>query len=229
MYLLAIIIGIIVIISIIIVILSKKSVATFFIMQYDLASAKGKDTRGALKDAIDFFRYRSPFNQLDDDEADCILEALADIKNPKNVGSKIFQLCEARKNVSLIKDKSILEQTVIKEDIFQELQTIMGFIAFARKNSEKFSKYPINNILFSYLQHRKGWAFKHKTEDSCVFNYNNQEIFFPKQTSGFEIVKRIILVEINAGCYSKEIAISEIVNNYDEIFEECFSRLNKPF
>lgn len=102
------VIGIIVIA--LVFILVKNGVATNFLTYYKRAIRSGESERDALRGAMNNFRYREPFNQLTDDDIECVLSEMMKAENPAKAASILFQHCESESDVSILKRQWIEKQ-----------------------------------------------------------------------------------------------------------------------
>lgn len=109
----------VVILGIIVVSFLKKTtnyhVATMFIANYNQAIESGKSQEEALESAITFFSYRYPFNGLSDNDRKNILSIALTLNDPLLLAT-IYQHCEAKRNVDILRNYPALERLLRIED-----------------------------------------------------------------------------------------------------------------
>ena len=94
---------------------AKHHVAAMFVTQYNIAVESGKNKKEAIFEAINFFRYRYPFDQLIDQDVDEILSIILKLKDPLLIAT-IFQHCERKREVKFLKNYHLLEEILTKQD-----------------------------------------------------------------------------------------------------------------
>ena len=91
----------------------KHHVSTMFIAIHNNALEKGKRENEALLEAVNFFSYRFPFNELTDLDKMKIVSIASEMKDPLLL-VQLFQYCEKNKRVFILKDYNLLRETLRK-------------------------------------------------------------------------------------------------------------------
>lgn len=103
------IIGVIIVVAVLFL-LVKNGVAANFLTYYKRAIRSGESEQDALRGAMNHFRYRKPFDQLTDDDIECVLSEMMKSEDPAKATSILFQHCESKSDVSILKKQWIKSQ-----------------------------------------------------------------------------------------------------------------------
>ncbi len=211
----------------------RRHVAALFRATAHRFIAEGLSMEIALQKAADRFVRRSPFNRIQENELAFFLCVLQDLDSPVEVGARILQQCEIKKDATELKDPQKTAGLAHSIDLKLSLQQL---IQDARTLQQKAGEqYPnITIALLASLGARKGWLFAEDQKDALVFNYRGKSVRVPKQGSGKDAAKLVLFEEMalrpllarpDLGFEIRHSARRELMANFDGLFDEVFQNV----
>lgn len=171
----------------------KWSVYTKSIASYKTLTQYGKTHNEALNYMVNWLRYREPFNQLTDADANRIYETVKTISNPIHVTALILQNCEwSNENVEFLKKQETLTQWVITEDVKYSLQMLFNNVRKLLDVNKLNPNYKVIDSLADAINNRIGWTLN--GED---FYFYERKYKPSKENSSFEYAKMVIIAEMD--------------------------------
>jgi hypothetical protein len=217
--------------------MAQQHVATLFRSSVRKQMAEGAACGPAMHSAISKLLRRPPFNLIKEEEASFLVDVLQDLGSPVDVGAEILQKCESAHNPSELRDRKSLLRVAYSTDLrFSLRQMIQNARTLHRKVS---SRYPnITVALLASLSVREGWTFAEEQSEALIFRYRQKEVRVPKQGSGKDAARLILLEELaqrdlqeksGTGYEDRKAARQEVLTTFDTYYEEAFHGIARGF
>jgi len=216
--------------------ITRRHVASLFCSTVQKLMAGGTGIEPAMREAISRFARRPPFNLIKADELSKFIYVLQDLGSPVQVGAEILQQCENKHSISEIRDRKKMIRLAYSTDLKLNMQQL---IQNAKTLHKKVThRYPnITIALLASLSAREGWTFVEEQNDGLIFDYRQGRVHIPKQGSGKdaarlilfeEMVHRPMLARPDTDLETRKSARQELIDNFDDLFDEAFLQMAHP-
>ena len=223
-------ISILIVVLVYLRLIGRRHVAALFRATVHRCIAEGLSMEAALQKAACRFMRRPPFNRIQEDELAFFLCVLQDLDSPVEVGARILQQCEIKRDATGLKDPQKAAKLAYSIDFKLRLQQlIQDARILQQKAGEKHQT--ITVALLASLSARKDWIFAEDQKEALVFNYRGKSVYVPKQGSGKDAAKLILFEEMahrplmarqDLGFEIRNSARQDLVANFDNLFDEVF-------
>jgi hypothetical protein len=211
----------------------RRHVASLFRSTVRKLMAGGSGIEPAMRDALNRFVRRAPFNLIKEDELSAFVHVLQDLSSPIEVGAAILQQCENKHSISEIRDGKKMTRLAYCTDLKLNLEQLIENAKLLHKKLPH--RYPnITVALLASLSVREGWTFVEEQKDALIFDYREARVRFPKQGSGKDAVRLILFEEMaqrpvqepaQTDFETRKSARRELIDNFDNLFDNIFAEM----
>ena len=211
----------------------RRQVASLFCSMVQRLMAGGTGIEPAMQEAIGRFARRPPFNLIKADELSLFVHVLQDLGSPVEVGAEILQQCENKHSISEIRDSKKMIRLAYAtnlrlsmQQLIQNAKTLHGKVTHRWPN--------ITIALLASLSAREDWTFVEEQNDALIFDYRQERVRIPKQGSGKDAARLILFEEMahrpmlarpDTDFEVRKSARQELIDSFDDLFEEAFLRM----
>jgi len=213
---------------------NRRQVASLFRSTVSDHMGSGTDLEQALRQAINRFMRRPPFNLMQPDELQLFIHVLQDLGSPVDVAAEILQGCESKGSITEIRDAPRMTRLAYSTDLRLSLrQLIQNAKILHKKVTDRYPNLTI--ALLASLSVREGWKFVEEQKDALIFDYRKERVRIPKQGSGKDAARLILFEEMAQRPMptrpetdsARKHARQELVDSFDNLFDEIFLQLGK--
>lgn len=211
----------------------RRHVAALFRSTVRNLVARGIETESALRQGLQRFTRRPPFNRIQPDELSYFVHTLQDLASPIEVGAELLQQCEDKRSSSEIRDGGRMTRLAYSIDLKLSLKEMIrdASLLHAKLNQ----RYPnLTVALLASLSAREGWTFVEEQDDALIYDYRHDRVRIPKRGSGKdaarlvlfeEMARRPMLNRAETGVEARKSARQSLIDDFDSIFDEAFQQV----